>query len=160
MAFLRFKRHLDEFNAAEPIDAVFFEEVRRHVGTIAAHVYGGFLAHLAAWCEHREVPYQSVPVGTIQRHATGKGNADKAAVLAATRTRGFTPADDNEADALAILLWAIATQGGVRQTACASPPAGAPTHHRSNPHACASPSRSPSTPTAPPPRSYPPTPPP
>jgi hypothetical protein len=30
------------------------------------------------------------------------------------RARGFDPADDNEADALAILLWAIETNGGVR----------------------------------------------
>jgi hypothetical protein len=26
----------------------------------------------------------------------------------------YSPADDNEADAIAILLWAIETQGGVR----------------------------------------------
>ena len=26
----------------------------------------------------------------------------------------ITPADDNEADAIAILLWSIETQGGVR----------------------------------------------
>jgi hypothetical protein len=44
----------------------------------------------------------------------GKGNADKAAVIAAIRARGFSPVDDNEADALAILLWAIETQGGVQ----------------------------------------------
>jgi Holliday junction resolvasome RuvABC endonuclease subunit len=48
------------------------------------------------------------------RRVTGKGYADKAAVIAAVRARGFSPADDNEADALAILLWAIETQGGVR----------------------------------------------
>ena len=30
------------------------------------------------------------------------------------RARGFSPADDNEADALALLLWAIETRGGVR----------------------------------------------
>ena len=39
---------------------------------------------------------------------------DKAAVMAAVRARGFSPADDNEADAIAILLWAIETDGGVR----------------------------------------------
>ena len=44
----------------------------------------------------------------------GKGNADKAAVIAAVRERGFSPADDNEADAIAILLWAIETRGGTR----------------------------------------------
>jgi hypothetical protein len=35
-------------------------------------------------------------------------------VIAAVRARGFRPADDNEADAIAILLWAIETHGGVR----------------------------------------------
>jgi Holliday junction resolvasome RuvABC endonuclease subunit len=81
--------------------------VRRHVGVDAAHAYGGFLAHLTAWCEHHQIPYQGVPVGTIKKHATGKGNADKAAMMAAVRAKGFLPADDNEADALALLLWAI-----------------------------------------------------
>ena len=66
------------------------------------------------WCEQHVVAYQGVQVGTIKRFATGKGNADKAAMLAAMQARGFSPADDNEADALAILLWAIETQGGVR----------------------------------------------
>ena len=55
-----------------------------------------------------------MPVGTIKRFIAGKGNADKQAVIDAVRARGFDPADDNEADALAILLWAIETQGGVR----------------------------------------------
>ena len=39
---------------------------------------------------------------------------DKAAVTAAVRAHGFVPADDNEADALAILIWATETEGGVR----------------------------------------------
>jgi len=50
---------------------------------------------------------------SFERHATSKGNADKAAMVAAVRARGFSPADDNEADAIAILLWAIETNGGV-----------------------------------------------
>ena len=95
------------------VAAIYFEEVRRHIGTDAAHIYGGFLATLTAWCERKGVAYQGVPVGTVKRFATGKGNADKQAVLAAMRSRGFNPADDNEADAIAILLWAIETHGGV-----------------------------------------------
>ena len=53
-------------------------------------------------------------MGTIKRFATGKGNADKTAVIEAMCARGFAPRDDNEADAIAILLWAIETRGGVR----------------------------------------------
>ena len=81
--------------------------MRRHVGVDAAHAYGGFLATLTAWCEHHQIPYQGVPVGTIKKHATGKGNASKEDVIAAVQARGHDPVDDNEADALALLLWAI-----------------------------------------------------
>ena len=52
----------------------------------------GWLAILTAWCDHHDIAYQGVPVGTIKRHVTGKGNADKAAVIAAVRARGFSPA--------------------------------------------------------------------
>ena len=104
MVFLRFKGWLDEVLAfAEPLEAVYFEEVRSHAGTTAAHVYGGFLAHLTAWCEKRKIPYQGIPVGTIKKHATGKGNARKQAVINAMKAKGHHPADDNEADSLAIL---------------------------------------------------------
>ena len=90
------------------IGAIYFEEVRRHLGVDAAHVYGGLLATLTAWCEHHQIPYQGVPVGTIKRHATGKGNAGKAEVIAAMKALGHPVTDDNEADALALLHWALA----------------------------------------------------
>lgn len=115
MRYLRFRRWLEQLDLdAGPIEAVYFEEVRRHVGTDAAHVYGGLLGMLTSWCEEHLVAYQGVPVGTIKRFIAGKGNADKAAVIAAVQAKGFAPADDNEADAIAILLWAIETRGGVR----------------------------------------------
>jgi Holliday junction resolvasome RuvABC endonuclease subunit len=115
MRYLRLRRWLDELQRdAGPIGAIHFEEVRRHIGTDAAHIYGGLLGVLSAWCEEHGVAYQGVPVGTIKAFATGRGNADKAAVIAAVRARGFSPVDDNEADAIAILLWAIETGGGVR----------------------------------------------
>ena len=108
MVFLRFRAWLQEVDeTAGGIGAVYFEEVRSHRGVAAAHAYGGFLAHLTAWAEANRIPYAGVPVGTIKRHVTGKGNADKDAVIAAVRTLGFEPKDDNEADALALLDWAL-----------------------------------------------------
>ena len=113
MRFLRFKRELTELkHTSDGIDALYFEEVRRHVSTDAAHAYGGFLATLTAWCEHHQIPYQGVPVGTIKKHASGKGNASKVEVMTAVRALGHIPSDDNEADALALLHWAIDTQEG------------------------------------------------
>jgi Holliday junction resolvasome RuvABC endonuclease subunit len=116
MIFLRFRAWLQEVDeTAGGIGGVFFEEVRRHLGTAAAHAYGGFLAHLTAWAEAIKLPYEGVPIGTIKRHATGRGNAGKNEVIAAVRAKGFTPADDNEADALALLDWALAHRlGGAR----------------------------------------------
>ncbi len=111
MRYLRFKRWLTEIKqSCDGIDAVYFEEVRRHAGVDAAHAYGGFMAHLTAWCEHHQIPYQGVPVGTIKKHATGKGNANKDQMISAARLRGHAPADDNEADAIALLHWAVETQ--------------------------------------------------
>ncbi len=109
MRFLRFKRWLTEIKQiSDGLDQVVFEEVRRHAGVDAAHAYGGFMGQLTAWCEHHQIPYQGVPVGTIKKHATGKGNAGKEEMISAARNRGFSPEDDNEADALAMLDWALA----------------------------------------------------
>jgi hypothetical protein len=107
--FLKFKRWLTELKGCTGgLDLIVFEEVRRHLGVDAAHSMGGWLAILTAWAEANRIPYQGVPVGTIKRHIAGKGNADKAAVIAAVKALGFNPVDDNEADALALLHWAIA----------------------------------------------------
>ncbi|MGL9779368.1 MAG: Holliday junction resolvase, partial [Wolbachia sp.] len=101
MHFLSFRSWL---NSLQDISVVYFEEVRRHLGTDAAHCYGGFFAVLAAWCEGEKIPYKGVPVKTIKRFITGKGNASKSEVIEAIREKGFSPQDDNEADALALMF--------------------------------------------------------
>ena len=112
MRFLRLTRWLTEVERlVGPITTIWFEEVLRHAGTDAAHVYGGLLATLTAWAELRGVSYRGVPAGTVKRHATRKRNALKAAIMAAVRARRLAPADGNEADALALLLWAIKSNG-------------------------------------------------
>ena len=104
MRYLRFEHWLGEIvSLAGQLDAVYFEEVRRHCGVDAAHAYGGFLAHLTAWCERQQIPYQGVPIGTIKKFITGKGNASKDQVITAVKALGHNPTDDNEADALALL---------------------------------------------------------
>jgi len=107
MRFLKFRHWLTEVKAATPqIETVAFEEVRRHAGVDAAHAYGGFMAHLTAWCEHHQLPYYGVPVVTIKSTWTGKGNANKDLMIAEAKNRGFDPQDDNEADAIALLHYA------------------------------------------------------
>lgn len=104
MRFVRFAAWLREFHKKQPIKILFYEEVRAHKGTDAAHIYGGLQAILTSFCEENAIPYEGVPVQHIKKFVTGKGNADKAAVKAAVRKFGFNPVDDNEADATALLL--------------------------------------------------------
>lgn len=104
MRFLHFQKWLEQL---PKVDVVYFEEVRRHLGVDAAHSYGGFLSHLTSWCEMRKTPYQGIPVGTIKRFITGKGNASKEEVITAIKALGNNPGCDNEADALALLHFAM-----------------------------------------------------
>lgn len=102
MRFVHFKNYLNSVcSAYRPFDMVVFEEVRRHMGVDAAHVYGGIVAVLTSWCEVEKIPYTAIPVGTIKKLATGKGNANKEAMIAAAQAKwpGHVFEDDNEADA-------------------------------------------------------------
>lgn len=102
--WLKFRAFLNEQRiAGGEIHAVYYEDVKQHAGTLAAHVYGGFLACLEMWCAANNVPLRPVGVGVVKKHWTGKGNADKLAMVETARAKGFRPKDNNEADALAIL---------------------------------------------------------
>jgi len=108
MRYLRFKRWLDELYGSQgAVGQIVFEEVRRHAGTDAAHVYGGLMAHLTAWCEHKKIPYSGVPVQTIKRYATGNGGAKKSQIIDWCNKHAHFPRDDNEADALVLLFYWI-----------------------------------------------------
>lgn len=105
--YLRFAEWLKDVTNETECDCIVFEEVRAHSATHAAHVFGGLLANLQSYCDSKpEVPYTSFPVKTIKKFIAGKGNASKEEVMNAVKKLGFTPLDDNEADAIAILLCA------------------------------------------------------
>lgn len=114
MRYLRFNAWLRELYCMEPFTAVSFEEVRRHSAVDAAHVYGGLMATLTAWCESGRIPYQGVPVGTIKKHFTGKGNAGKPLMMATARARGYHFEDDNEADAIALASYVLYNAPGFK----------------------------------------------
>jgi len=95
----------------DDIDLVYYEYVRRHTTTKAAHVYGGFQTLLWMFCDHVGVPCRILEIGTIKKHWTGSGNAKKPVMIQEAIRRGFNPKDDNEADALAILDLALVNLG-------------------------------------------------
>ena len=129
MRYLRVRRYLSEMlDGIEPDQvAVFYEEVRRHAGTDAAHIYEGIVATITAVCEERGITqYQGIPVGTIKKRATGRGNANKQAMIeAANEQFGMVAApheggtgyvveikDDIQADALHLLVCGLEELGG------------------------------------------------
>ncbi|RJQ29227.1 hypothetical protein C4571_02080 [Candidatus Parcubacteria bacterium] len=105
MRYVRLKKYLRDIG---PVDLLTFEEVASHKGTAAAHVYGGIVATITGWCEEQLIPYQGIPVATIKKHATGKGNANKEKMCEAFKARnGRDPIDDNEADAWWLLDYTL-----------------------------------------------------
>jgi Holliday junction resolvasome RuvABC endonuclease subunit len=102
MRWIKLRKTLLELLDAYPnVGLVVYEDVRRHAGTDAAHIYGGMVAHIQALCHERNLLHTAIGVGIVKKRATGKGNADKAAMLTAARAKwpGHPFEDDNEADA-------------------------------------------------------------
>ncbi len=104
--WLKFRAFLNQTANGQDLHAIYYEDVKRHVGVLAAHAYGGFLAVLQMWCDMNCVQLIPVGVGTIKKSWTGKGNADKDLMIATAKAKGFHPVDSNEADALALLDYA------------------------------------------------------
>jgi crossover junction endodeoxyribonuclease RuvC len=100
IGWLRFRRSLEAILDNHPIEAIGYEEVRRHAGTDAAHVYGALVGVVQAVGEWRKIPYTSIPVGQVKKAATGKGNAGKDEMVAAVLARwNHRCESDDEADA-------------------------------------------------------------
>ncbi|WP_186122352.1 polynucleotidyl transferase [Burkholderia gladioli] len=117
--WLKFRAMLgNHFAAAGEIHAIYYEHVMAHgpkdkPNTIAAHVFGGFLAHLEAWCDVQRVRLVPVDVGAVKKGWTGRGNANKQAMIDEARKRGFKVGadEDDTADALAILHVGLKQEG-------------------------------------------------
>lgn len=106
--FLGLSRLLDQIETrCDGIDLLVLENVMSHKGTIASQMYGGFVATVTAWCEKRGISCAGVPVGTIKKFATGHGNASKPMMVEFARSKGVDVKDHNQADALALLFWAV-----------------------------------------------------
>lgn len=97
-------------SSTKGITLVVYEIVARHKGTHAAHIYGGIVSIIQKMCVEQGIDYAGVPVGTIKKHATGKGNAGKPQMIAAAKVlfpdANIIGEDDNHADALCLLDYA------------------------------------------------------
>lgn len=108
--WLRFQSWLAEILDLHQVHRIAYEHVSFHAGVRDAHCYGAFRALVEMAADRRNIELVGTNVQTIKRHWTGKGGADKAGMIAEAKRRGFRPETDNDADALAILDWAIAQE--------------------------------------------------
>ena len=101
MRFFRLGTYFETLIAGTQSETlVAYEEVRRHLGTDAAHIYGGVIATITRLCETYAIPYKGIPVGTIKKTATGKGNANKEAMMKAAEAHWGQWCAEDESDAL------------------------------------------------------------
>ncbi|AZY53036.1 hypothetical protein [Bordetella avium] len=109
----RYRAWLSRMITDHAVGIIAFEDVKAHgkSGVLAAHAYGGYRAMLEMVADQHNIELVPVGVGVVKKHWTGKGNADKAAMVAQAKARGYRPETDNDADALAILDWAVAQEG-------------------------------------------------
>lgn len=104
MRWARYRRFLvDMFSANPDLTLIVFEDVKRHIGTEAAHCFGAFRALTELFAASHNLELKAIGVGTWKKHFTGNGAAKKDDVIAVCRQIGFKPIDSNEADALGIL---------------------------------------------------------
>lgn len=105
--YAKFKRFLSAIkNHMGNIDLVVYEDVMfmGKNGFRAVQLWGGYEAILTAWCEHHNIAYIAVPVGTWKKTAIGNGHAKKGEIMAKITGMGFAPETQDQADAIGILL--------------------------------------------------------
>jgi len=105
MRLIRLRAKLEEVRKSVGVGLVVFEAfkfIRNHAsGSVVQPEMQGVLK---LWCEENEIMYRSYTPGQIKKFATGKGNANKQAMLEAAREKwGDMVVDDNHADALWLL---------------------------------------------------------
>jgi hypothetical protein len=129
--FMRLRQMLYETNPS----VIFYEDVKvtpvqmpgpPNPGAIVARVapslelIGAFKSHVCEYGERQGIPVVGLGIGEIKRYATGRGNADKVAVIKAANAKfGIeldsehyqTTGDDNIADAAFVLTLGLSLYG-------------------------------------------------
>lgn len=112
--FLRFRRWLQDVDAmivrtnGQHLQLIAYEQPHHRGGhaTEVAHGFSTRLQEMAAGTEGCECV--SVHTATLKKASTGSGRAGKPEMIAAAKARWqIEPVDDNHADALCILAWAV-----------------------------------------------------
>lgn len=108
LMFLRFRKWLASMMnfGSGPVSLIAYERAH-YRGGAATEICVGLQTRAQEIAAEHGIPSAPVSTTTLKKFATGKGNANKAAMMnAARRCLGRDPIDDNEADAVLIAAWA------------------------------------------------------
>ncbi len=108
MRFLRCKAWLDEFRllTGRETNVITYEQAH-HRGGAATAVCVGFITIVQAYAAQHSIELMPVHTGTLKKFATGKGTANKEEMIKSAHKFGWSPMDDNEADAQLLLEYAL-----------------------------------------------------
>lgn len=103
MRVVRFKSKVKEIIAIEGIDLISYERpAGMHKSSIM--VASEMVGVLKDLCIELKINLACYSASEIKKFATGKGNANKDAMISAANQLGYLPQDDNEADAIMLYL--------------------------------------------------------
>lgn len=111
MRWLRFRAWLEQTNhhscrIAGRIDLVVYE-MPHHRGGASTAAGLGYKTEVEAFAAGIGAETMPVHSATLKKWATGSGRAGKPDMIRAAHALGYTPADDNEADAILLLEYAL-----------------------------------------------------
>ena len=101
MRVIRFRAKVKELIELENIDLIAYERAAgRYKSSII--VVSEMIGVLKLLCSELNIDMARYSATEIKKFATGKGNANKEAMIEAAKELGYNPKDDNEADAIHI----------------------------------------------------------
>lgn len=108
--YLTFKRYLELEIILDNTEAIYYESVRMHRAIDAAQMYGAYVGIIQTICLENNIFYAGVPVQTIKKHATGRGNADKEQMIEAAilKFKTIDIINSDHADGLHLLDYILA----------------------------------------------------
>ena len=108
MRFIAFMRWLDKMFEMTAFGLCAFEQ-SHHRGGYATHLGENLVGRVEEFCAQMKIEHASVHSATLKKWITGKGNADKSALMIEANHRfpDRNVTDQDEADALCVLAWAM-----------------------------------------------------
>ena len=113
MRFLRCRAWLNEIVSLVGKPDVICYEQAHHKGGAATACCVGLVTEVLAFAAEHSIEHMPVHTAKLKIFATGKGNAGKPAMIDAAKLMGWSPEDDNEADAQLLLEYAISEIVGI-----------------------------------------------